>query len=164
MSNRPGIPHVMPLNNVIKKFEKSRDKVGISPDEQILAACMTDPKAAVGLAIGGVAGAAVQSAINTKKNDRSTSDGLAASWPAGRHLLAITSRRVVVCRMSAMTGKPKEMVAEWPNSDIAAFEIEKKATGYPFAITFVDGSVASGEGARGTGADLIGDTAASIWN
>lgn len=157
-----GTLRVVPLNNVIKKFEKSRDKVGISPDEQILVACMTDPKAVVGMAIGGVAGAAVQSAID-KKDDRSTSEGLAASWPTGRHLLAITSQRVMVCRMSAMTGKPKEVVAEWSHSDIATFEIEKKATGYPFAITFVDGSVASGEGARGTGADLLGDTAALIW-
>ncbi len=153
----------MPLNNVIKKFEKSRDKVGIPPDEQILAACMTDPKAVVGMAIGGVAGAAVQSAIDKKRGDRSTTDGLAAGWPTGRHLLAITSRRVVVCRMSAMTGKPKDVVVEWPHSDIAAFEIEKKATGYPFSITFVDGSVANGEGARGTGADELGDTVASIW-
>ncbi|MEP1123657.1 MAG: hypothetical protein ABJH68_07185 [Ilumatobacter sp.] len=154
----------MPLNNVVKKFEKSREKIGISPDEQILAGCMTDPKAAVGLAIGGVAGAAVQSAIDKKTNDRSTAVGRAASWPTGRHLLAITSKRVVICRMSAMTGKPKEVVVEWPHGDITAFDIEKKATGYPFAITFVDGSVAHGEGARGTGADLIGDTAASIWN
>ena len=153
----------MPLNNVIKKFEKSRDQLGISPDEQILVGCMTDPKAVVGMAIGGVAGAAVQSAIDRKQDDRSTDEGLAAGWPTGRHLLAITSQRVIVCRMSAMTGRPKEVVAEWPHGDIAAFEIEKKTTGYPFAITFVDGSVARGEGARGTGADLLGDTAASIW-
>lgn len=72
-------------------------------------------------------------------------------------------KRVMVCGMSAMTGKPKDVVAQWSRSDIAAFQIEKKATGYPFAITFVDGSVASGEGARGTGADLLGDTAASFW-
>ena len=153
----------MPLNNVVKKFEKSRDKIGIPADEQILAGCMTDPKAVVGMAIGGVAGAAVQSAIDKNQDERSDGDGLAAAWPTGRHLLAITSKRVIVCRMSAMTGKPKDVVAEWPHSQIAAFEIEKKTTSYPLAITFVDGSVATGEGARGTGADELGDAAASIW-
>lgn len=154
----------MPLNNVMRKFEKSRDKVGIGADERILVACMTDPKAVVGMAIGGVAGAAVQSAINKTKDDPSPGDGFAAAWPKGRNLMAITSQRVMVCGMSAMTGKPKEVLAEWPLSDIAAFEIEKKTTGYPFAITFVDGSIARSEGARGTGADLLGEAAASIWS
>lgn len=157
--------HAVALNNVVKRFDKSRSKIGMGEDEQVLAACMTDPKAAVGAALGGVAGVAIQSAINKKQDGKTpAAEGMAAAWPAGRNLMAITSQRVVVCNMSAMTGKPKEVLAAWPHGDIAAFEIDKKTTSYPFEITFVDGSVARGEGAKGTGADRLGDAATSIWS
>ena len=155
----------MALNNVVKKFEKSRDKIGLGSDEQILAACLTDPKAMVGAAVGGIAGMAIQSAIEKKKSAKTPEgEGMAAAWPSGRHLFAITSQRAIVCSMSAMSGKPKEVLASWPHADIAAFDVEKKATGYPFSITFTDGTVASSEGGKGTGADRLGDAAATIWS
>lgn len=152
----------MAINNVVKKIEKGRAKLGLSDDEQVLAACMTDPKA-VGAMIGGLAGAAMQAAAEKKYREASADGSMASMWPKGRHLMAITSKRVIVCKMSAMSGKPTEVVAGWPHGDIAVFDIEKKATGYPFAITFTDGTVAGSEGAKGTGADQLGEVAGSIW-
>lgn len=153
----------MPLNNVVKKFDKARDKLGLGPDEQVLAGCVTDPKAAVGLATGGLVGVAIQAAIDSS-GSRETSEGMAASWPRGRHLMAITSKRLIVCPLSAMTGKPKDIVAQWPHEAIASFVIEKSKLAYPFAITFSDGSVAHSEGAKGTGADELEAAAAGIWH
>lgn len=155
----------MPLNNVVKKMDKARDRLGFAPDEQVLAGCVTDPKGAVavGLASGGLVGLAIQAAIDSSTTNR-TSGGLATSWPKGRHLMAITSTRLIVCPMSAMSGKPKDIVAQWPHEAIASFVIEKSKLAYPFAITFTDGSVAQSEGAKGTGADDLEAAAAGIWH
>ncbi|WCO68968.1 hypothetical protein PO878_09550 [Iamia majanohamensis] len=154
----------MAMNNVTKKFDKARDKLGLDGDEQVLAGCLTDPKAAIGMAAGGVAGVAVQSALRARKEAGAPpAQGAAATWPAGRNLMAITSKRVVVAKMSQMSGRPTEVLAWWPHSDIVRFTVEKRATGYPFEVTFADGSIARDEGGKGTGADRLGEVAASIW-
>lgn len=154
----------MPLNNVVKKFEKSRKAAGLSSDEEILAACMINPKAVGAAAVGGLAGVAVQSALQKRKAASAPSDGAMASpMPTHRCLMAITSQQVVVCSMSAMSGKPKGIVAAWPNSIITSFTVEKGVTGYPFQISFSDGSVAQSEGAKGSGADQLGDATSRLW-
>ena len=153
----------VPINDVAKKFEKRRDELGFAPGEQVLAGCMTNPKAAVGLAVGGLVGAAVQAAVE-KRSQGDPGTGLAAAWPQrGRQLMAITTERVVVASMSAWSGRPKDVVAQWSNAEITAFDVERKATSYPFAITFADGSVAASEGGKGTGADGLADAAARLW-
>lgn len=151
----------MALNNVTKKIDKARDKLGLEPDEQVLAACMTDPKAGIGMA-GGLVGVAVQAAIDKGKTEPHA-EGLAASFPAGRHMLAITSKRVIVCAMGAMSGRPTSIVSAWPHDSIVSLVVEKAKLSYPFAISFADGSVAQSEGAKGTGADELGAAAAGIW-
>lgn len=154
----------MALNNVVKKFETSRDRLGLEADESILGACLINPKAGVGAAVGGLAGMAVQSAMAKRSSAKAADDGgAAASWPKGRNLMAITSRRVLVCSMKAMSGKPKAITASWAHPDIVSFEVEKSMTAYPFEITFADGSSARSEGGKGTGADRLADVAGSIW-
>ena len=152
----------VPINDVVKKFEKKRDELGFAPDEKVLAGCMTNPMAGVGGAVGGLAGAMVQIAAEKRRNPPADG-GMAAQWPAGKHLMAITSKRLVVADMSALSGRPKKVLAEWPHSDIEGVEVEKKAMAYHFAVVFADGSVAEGDAAKGTGADELGDAAASVW-
>ena len=147
-----------------KKIDKAREKLGIPDDEEILAACMANPRGTVGaMALGGLAGAAIRSKVD--KNAAAAADGgLAATWPGGRNMLAITSKRLVLCKMNTMSGKPTEVSASWPHGDIALIQVEKAKTAYPFSVVFDDGSVAQGEGAKGSGAADLGAVASTIWS
>lgn len=154
----------MALVDTAKKIEKARDKLGLRADEAILAACMANPRGTVGaMALGGIAGAAIRSKVD-KRTTEAADGGIAASWPGGRNILAITSQRLVLFKFGAMSGKPTEVLASWPHSDVALIEVEKGKTAYPFAVVFDDGSVAQGEGAKGSGADQLGEVAATIWS
>ncbi len=153
----------MALVDIAKKIDKARDKLGIPADEEILVACTANPRGTVGaIALGGVAGAAIKSKVDKRKAE-AAGEGIAGSWPGGRNLLAITSKRLILCKMSAMSGKPTEMSASWPHSEIALIEVEKGKTAYPFSVVFTDGSVAQAEGAKASGADRLGEVAATIW-
>lgn len=153
----------MALVDIAKKIEKSRGKLGIPDDEEILVGCTANPRGTVGAAaIGGVVGVAIRAKMD-KRATEAADDGMAKTWPGGRHLLAITSKRLLLCKMSAMSGKPTEISASWPHSDIALIDVEKGKTAYPFSVVFSDGSIAQGEGAKGSGADRLGEVARSIW-
>ena len=154
----------MALVDIAKKIEKARGTLGIAGDEEILVACTANPRGTVGaMALGGVAGAVIKSKVEKRKAE-AAGEGMATSWPGGRHLLAITSKRLLLCKMSAMTGKPTEISASWPHADISMFEVEKGKTAYPFSVFFTDGSIAKGEGAKASGADRLDEVAASIWS
>ena len=153
----------MALVDVGKKIDKARDKLGLPADEEILAACMANPRGTVGaMAVGGLAGAAIRAKID-KRAAEAADGGIAASWPGGRNMLAITSQRLVLCKVSVMSGKPTEISAAWPHADIDLIEIQKGKTAYPFSVVFTDGSVAQGEGAKASGADRVGEVATTIW-
>lgn len=156
----------MAMVNVAKKIDKAREKLGIPADEEILGACMANPSGTMGTigaaAVGGIAGVAIRAKVDKNKAEAAGAGG-ATTWPGGRNMLAITSKRLVLCKMSAMSGKPTEISAAWDHADIAAFQIEKGKTAYPFSITFADGSIAQGDAAKGSGADQIPEVVASIW-
>ena len=154
----------MALVDVAKKIDKARDKLGLPADEEILAACMANPRGTVGaMAVGGLAGAAIRAKID-KRAAEAADAGVAISWPGGRNMLAITSKRLVLFKMSVMSGKPTEISAAWPHADVAMIEVTKGKTAYPFSVVFQDGSVAHGEGAKASGADRLGEVAATIWS
>lgn len=144
------------LNNVVKKVTKAADKLGLEPGEEIRAACTTNPKGtmkrAVGGSVGGVVGALVAS-----RGDRGGPDGggLAERFPTGQHFLVVTDRRLLACSTSAMSGKPKEVAAQWTLDEVAAIVTDSGKLAVPMSIGFADGSSVAVEAARGTGADTL---------
>ena len=142
----------MALINVAKKIEKARTGLDMDPDERIVAACTTNPKGAmkrsVAVGLGGVVGAAIAS--RGTSSDEPTGPGLADRFVPGQNALVLTDRRVFLAKLSAMTGKPKEIVAQWARDDVAAIAVEETKLSYPMTITFSDGSAVEVEGAKGT--------------
>ena len=142
----------MALINVTKKIEKARDGLGIQTDEQIIAACTTNPKGMMKRSIAAGLGGAVGAAIASRGSGQSTESvpGLADRFVAGQHALALTDRRLIQAKLSAMTGKPKEIVAEWARGDVTQIAVEETKLAYPMTIVFRDGSQVEVEGAKGT--------------
>jgi len=104
----------MALVDIGKKIDKARAKLGIPDDEKILVGCTANPRGTIGAAaLGGLAGAAIRAKVD-KRAAEAADGGIAASWPGGRNMLAITSKRLLLCKMGAMSGKPSEIVASCP--------------------------------------------------
>ena len=142
----------MALVNVQKKIRKSAAKLGLAPGEEIRGACTTNPTGSVTrLAIGAGVGGAVGTAVATANTVR----GLAAGYPAGQMFLAVTSQRVIVCPVAQMSGKPREIAAEWPIHDVTGISAEKGKLAHPTTIRFRDGSIAQIEAARGSGVESV---------
>ncbi len=138
----------MALVNVQKKIRKSAAKLGLAPGEEIRGACTTNPTGSVTrMAIGAGVGGAVGTAPTVR--------GLAAGYPVGQMFLAVTSQRVIVCPVAQMSGKPKEIAAEWPIHDVTGISAEKGKLAHPTTIRFRDGSIAEIEAARGSGVESV---------
>jgi hypothetical protein len=147
----------MQLNNVKKKVERAGGQIGIAPGEIVLAACATNPAGSVKGMMAKSLGGAVGSAIaNRKSGDEGASTpGLADKYPVGQHYLVLTNTRLLTASVSAMSGKPKELAAEWRIDEVSLIETEAGKMPTPMTITFIDGSVAQIEGAKGTGAETV---------
>ena len=52
--------------------------------------------------------------------------------------------------MAAMTGKAKELLAEWPRDQVAGIVVDDGRMALPFTIVFTDGTAVAVEGAKGT--------------
>ena len=147
----------MALVNVQKKIRKSAAKLGLAPGEEIRGACTTNPtgsvtRMAIGAGVGGAAGTADATATAV---EAPTVRGLAAGYPVGQMFLAVTSQRVIVCPVAQMSGKPKEIAAEWPIHDVTGISAEKGKLAHPTTIRFRDGSIAKIEAARGSGVESV---------
>lgn len=147
----------MALINVKKKVEKAGDAIGLLPGEQVEAACTTNPKGSVKRMAftqsAGLIGAAVAAATDRKSSDGDVelaADALAARYPGGQLFLIVTDQRVLATKVAAMSGKPKELVAEWRRDEVVSIEVEKGKLALPMSIAFSDGSVVNCEGAKGT--------------
>ena len=151
----------MQLNNVIKKVTKAADKIGLQAGEEVRAACTTNPKGtmkrSVAVGVGGVVGALV---AGRGEGDEAEAGGLADRFPSGQHYLVVTDLRLLACSVAAMSGKPKELVAEWPIDQISDITTDKGKLAIPLTITFADGTSVAVEAARGTGADTLADALA----
>ncbi len=142
----------MALINVVKKIEKARSGLGMASGETILAACTTNPKGTMkrGMAagLGGVVGAAI--AARGSGSEASAPAGLAERFVPGQNALVLTDQRLFLANLSALTGKPKEVVAEWTRAELASITVEETKLAYPMTITFADASTVEVEGAKGT--------------
>ncbi|MFA9565824.1 MAG: hypothetical protein ACERLM_14125 [Acidimicrobiales bacterium] len=149
----------MALVNVQKRIRKAAAKLGLAPGEEIRGACTTNPtgsvtRMAIGAGVGGAVGAATAAAVTMDAPPHSTG-GMADAYPEGQMFLAVTSQRVIVCPVAQMSGKPKEIAAEWPIEDVAGIAVEKGKLAHPTTIRFSDGSAAMVEAARGSGAEKV---------
>ena len=75
---------------------------------------------------------------------------MADRFVAGQNALVLTDQRLLLAKMSALTGKPKTIVAQWDRTEVAQVSVEETRLAYPMTITFADGSVVDVEGAKGT--------------
>ena len=142
----------MALINVAKKIEKARSGLDMAASETIVAACTTNPKGSMKRSLAVNIGGAVGAAIAERGTDAAEPGlpGMADRFVAGQHALVLTGERLFQAKLSAMTGKPKEIVAEWPRQDVVQISVEETKLAYPMTIVFVDGSAVEVEGAKGT--------------
>ncbi len=138
----------MALINVKKKVEKAAGKLGI--DEPVAAACTTNPagtmKKMLSRELGGVLGSAIAGSNATADPET----GMASQFPNGQHFLVLTDERLIITSVSLMSGKPKEIVAEWPRDQVVAIQVEKGRMAAPLTVAFADGTAVQVEGAKGT--------------
>ena len=97
--------------------------------------------------LGGVVG----SAIAGKPGEAiEAGGGLAERFPDGQLFLVLTDRRLFLASVSSLTGKPKEVVAQWDLAEVVDIQTEKGRLASPLTIVFSDGTAAQVEAARGT--------------
>lgn len=141
----------MALINVKKKIEKARGTIGIADDEVVEAACTTNPAGTVKRMMARELGGAIGSAVAGRGGDAESVEGGAAdAFVDGQNFLALTDKRLLLVKVGTMTGKPKELLAEWPRDHVAAIEVEDGRMALPFTIAFADGTAVAVEGAKGT--------------
>lgn len=142
----------MALVNVKKKVEKAGEKLGLRPGELVIAGCTTNPKGTikhmVAREVGGLAGAAL--AGRNATSDAPTQGTMGSRFPSGQRFLVLTDQRVFTCSLSALTGAPKTIDAEWGRGDIVSLTVEKGRMSSPLTMTFADGSAIEVEGAMGS--------------
>lgn len=144
----------MALINVVKKVKKAgSEKTGIRPGEDILAACTTNPAGTVNKMVSkevaGIVGAMIGDRARSGDADL-PGGGLAERFVNGQNFVVLTDQRLLLMSMSAMSGKPKELLAEWNRDELASIKVDKGTLACPFTISFVDGSAVQVEGAKGT--------------
>ncbi|MGI9595723.1 MAG: hypothetical protein ACR2QK_06165, partial [Acidimicrobiales bacterium] len=97
----------MQLNNVKKKIEKASAKIGLGPDETVLAACTTNPSGTMtrmmAKELGGVLGALAADRKQGGDDGDDQAGGMAECFPTGQHYLALTGRRLLVLSVAAMS-------------------------------------------------------------
>lgn len=150
----------MPLVNVKKKIEKSADKVGLRPGETVIAGCTTNPSGTMKKMLAKELGGVVGGALAGSGGATSVDGGSADSYPSGQHFLVLTNERLFAAGVSALTGKPKTIVAEWPREDVAAIVVEEGKLAMPLTIAFVDGTAVQVEGAKGSDPASLGQAMA----
>ncbi|MEZ5376735.1 MAG: hypothetical protein R2733_09520 [Acidimicrobiales bacterium] len=150
----------MALVNVKKKVEKAADKLGLRSGEVVVAGCTTNPKGTIkhmiGREVGGVVGAAI-AGRSSSPTAAPTEGTLGSRFPSGQRFLVLTDQRVFTCTLSAMTGSPKAIDAEWQRTEIVSVTMEKGRMASPLTIVFADGSAVEVEGAMGSDPASLAD-------
>lgn len=95
-------------------------------------------------ALGGLVGVSIGEQLAKRRraeNQLADDAGLAADFPGENVVLGLTDTRVVVFSHSTLSGKPKNLVAEYPLRDIAAMDIHaSKALHKKVRLFFTDES------------------------
>ncbi|MCP3992300.1 MAG: hypothetical protein GY724_24735 [Actinomycetia bacterium] len=129
-----------------KKITKNC-KNDLEPGETVLAGTFVQPPGAIRRqmafgAIGGAVGAVVGEAMAGKReqgSEANPTEGIVVDIPAGKAVLGITDRRLLVFGHSAMSGKQKGLNAAFPLDQVASIAHDAgKLTG-KLIVAFVDG-------------------------
>jgi len=147
----------MALVNVKKKVEKSGDKLGLRQGENVIAGCTTNPSGTMKKMLSKELGGVVGSALASRGDGSAPADGgLAERFPSGQHFLVLTDQRLFAASLSALTGKPKEIVADWDRTDVETVVVEDGKLAMPLTVAFSDGTAVQVEGAKGSDPGQLG--------
>ena len=135
------------MASYLKKLEKNCSQY-LDADEQFEGALFARPAGTINKSIAfgaaGVAGAVVSERMGKKRregHEGATDDGAASGFPAGDVALGLTGRRMLVFKHGQLSGKPKELLAEYPLDRVAGFSQEKRKLARSFHIHFADESL-----------------------
>lgn len=140
----------MALVNVKKKVEKASDKLGLRPGEHVIAGCTTNPSGTMKKMLSKELGGAIGAALAGRGTDAPADGGLAERFPEGQSFLVLTNERLFVASLSALTGKPKEITAEWSRDEVETIVVEDGRMAMPLTVAFSDGTAVEVEGAKGS--------------
>jgi hypothetical protein len=129
--------------------DKLRGRAGqlMGPGEEVRAALRTMPRGTVmGMGVGGVVGAAVAGSQAAKAHARQSEGTIAARWPMVRSAVGLTERRLLIFDYT-LTGKPKDLVAEFPLDRVASLSVNRGVTNQ-VSFGFSDGSAVQVECAK----------------
>ena len=135
------------MGDYAQKLQKAAEGK-LQPGETVLAAIRTQPRGqTTGMAVGGLVGAAIASRGANKAREGLAEGSMATTWPTGRFAVGLTPNRIVTFNYTAL-GKPKDMTAEFPLSQIASVELDKRKISNGVLFGFTDGSTAEVECAK----------------
>ena len=124
----------------------------LHPGEEVLGATYGLPPGEVtrmvSRGVAGVIGSVAAKAATRKSGDGDEAAprdrGLAGHIPSDRgFVLAVTPLRLLVYEFGQMKGIPKDLVAEYPLSDLSDISAEKMKLVYRVRVDFADGTAAS---------------------
>ena len=119
----------------------------MEPGERLLAAIRTMPRGTtMGIGIGGAVGAVVADRQAKKAHAKQSEGSAAKDWPAVRSAVGLTDRRLLIYDYT-FTGKPKDLIGQFPLDQIASLDVDKGLTN-KVRFTFTDGSAAQVECAK----------------
>jgi hypothetical protein len=120
----------------------------LHPGETVEGAVFAQPAGSFGkqvaFGVGGVVGSAVAGKVAKKRageHEGADDGGTAASFPAGDVVLAVTANRFLVFGHAKMSGKPKELKAEYSLDQISEITVDKRKMHYSMVVRFSDNSV-----------------------
>ena len=99
----------------------------------------------VAFGVGGLAGAVVSEKVARKRegeHEGATETGMASDFPSGDVVLAVTPMRFLVFKFAQMSGKPKELLVEYPLEQVSEIRQEARKMHRSLQICFSDGSLA----------------------
>lgn len=112
----------------------------LNPGEQLISAVRTQPRGTNLGAAGGIIGTVASDRQSKKALADATAGSNAGTWPSGNCAVGLTNQRLLLFNYT-FTGKPNELVAEYPLDQVATVELEKKKiTANALRFEFTDGS------------------------
>lgn len=133
--------------NIAKKIEKAKNN-GLAEGEQVLnAILLNDPGAVAGAVVQGGLGGLVgiffgnkmKKKAETKQTEGTTPSDMSKKIPTGMSVLGVTGSRIVSYDFNQMSGKAKDLKAEFKVGDIKVESYEKGTMAHKLVLSFSDG-------------------------
>jgi hypothetical protein len=132
------------MPNFVKLIHKHRSQ-DLHPGEEILGAVFVQPTGTFGRSVAfGVAGAVGSAVADARRKEAEApdDDSLAARMPGGRLVLAFSRQRFLVFEHGVMSGRPKELAAEFTWDQIGGIELGDGKLKQELVVRFGDESTA----------------------